>query len=284
MSRRNDAVPATNIRIYNRMYPYLMKRRCDSLTYYTMEIEMTNAVQFIQKKNREADERKYRIFDLIMAAICRTVALRPGLNCFIADHEFWQRNEISFSFTVKKELSENAIERNVIVRFEEDMNFEEVAAIVRQTINAARRDDPADHEEMMTFFLRMPKWVLRMLFPLLQRWDRKGRLPRRIRNNDGLHVTALIANLGSINIPNPPFNHLQEWGTTSLSVSMGKMHRTKILDENDNEYIKDTIKIGVTVDQRIAEGFYFMKSMRIFEELLENPELLEERPDLSGII
>ncbi|MBC8452243.1 MAG: 2-oxoacid:acceptor oxidoreductase, partial [Spirochaetes bacterium] len=91
--------------------------------------------------------------------------------------------------------------------------------------------------------------------------------------------TSFIANLGSINIPNPPYHHLYEWGTTSLFLTLGRLHRTTILDENDNEFIKDTIQLGITIDERIAEGFYFMKALRILQEHLENPELLEDRPD-----
>ena len=77
MSKRNDAVPVTDIKIFNRLFPYLMKRRCDSLVYYKLDIEMTNAVQFIQKKNHEAGERKYRIFDLIMAALTELLLYDP---------------------------------------------------------------------------------------------------------------------------------------------------------------------------------------------------------------
>jgi hypothetical protein len=260
-----------------------MSRKSDSLIYHSIEVEMTNAVQFIQKKNREAGERKYRVYDLIIAAFCRTVALRPGLNRFIADYEFWQRNEISFNFLVKKEVNDDTSNRNAIVRFEDDMHFEEIAAIMRQAINAALRDEESEEKRLVRLFLRMPKWILKITMALLRRWDRKGRLPRRIRDTDGLHVTAFIANLGSLNIPNPPYHHLFEWGTTSLFVSMGKMHRSKILDDNDNEYIKDTIRFGFTVDKRIADGFYFMKAMQIFQEHIENPERLEERPDTTMI-
>jgi len=279
MSKRNDAVHVTDLKIFNRAFPYLMKRRCDSLVYYKLDIEMTNAVQFIQKKNHEAGERKYRVFDLIMAAMTRTVALRPALNRFISDYEFWQRNEISFNFVVKKDMRENSPERNTIVKFEEDMNFEEVSAIMRQAINSAMRIDENPDEALMKFFLRMPKWLLKITTKVLERWDRKGRMPKQIRDADGLHVTSFIANLGSINIPNPPYHHLYEWGTTSLFLTLGRLHRTRILDENDNEYIKDTIQLGITIDERIAEGFYFMKALRVLQDHLENPELLEERPD-----
>lgn len=279
MIKRNDAVPATDISLYNRINPFIMTRKTDSVVYYSVEVEMTNSVQFIEKKNREAGEVKYRVFDLIVAALCRTVSLRPRINRFIANYQYWQRNEISFNFRISKDLNPKISDRHAIARFEDDMYFEEVAAIMRHSVNAAIRDEENEDEKLLKRVLRLPNWIIRITAAYLKRLDRMGRLPKRIRNIDGLHVTALVANLGNINIPNPPFNHLYEWGSTSLYISMGKMHRTKIIDENDNEFIKDTIQFGFTIDKRIAEGEYIMKAMRIFQEHLENPELLEKRPD-----
>ena len=33
------------------------------------------------------------------------------------------------------------------------------------------------------------------------------------------------------------------------------------------------------MDERIADGYYFAKSMKVLEHILDNPELLEERAD-----
>jgi hypothetical protein len=280
MPRRNDAVEAVDIPLVQRVHPYLSRKKADALIYYTLEVEMTNAVQFIQKKNREAGERKYRIYDLIIAAFCRTVALRPGLNRFVADYQLWQRNEISFNFVVRKDGQEENSNRNALVRFEDDMHFEEIAAIMRQAINLALRDEESESRKLIEYFLRMPRPLKRLTIALLRHLDRNGRLPRRIREYDGLHVTAFIANLGNLNIHNPPLHYMFDWGTTSLFVTMGKMHRAKILDDNDNEYIKDTVQFSFTLDKRIADSFYLTKAMQIFQEHIENPEQLEERPDL----
>jgi hypothetical protein len=38
--------------------------------------------------------------------------------------------------------------------------------------------------------------------------------------------------------------------------------------------------IGVTLDERIADGFYFIRSMQVLQEYLANPERLLERPEI----
>ncbi len=281
MPKRNDATLVKDIKIFNRMFPYLMPKRSESLVYFYMEIDMTNAVNFIRQKNKDCGEKRYRLFDVILAAMTRTFALRPALNRFIANYDYWQRNELSFNFVVKKELSDDAPERNAIVKFQPEMNFEEIAEIVRDAIDTARESEESEDEATIKFFLKLPKFLLKFAVGRLKKMDEKGRYPKALSEVDGLHVSAYVANLGSINISNPPFHHLYEWGTTSLFITMGKMHRKRMLDENDNEYIKDTMELGITIDERIAEGFYFMKALKELQTHIENPELLEERPDLS---
>ena len=40
--------------------------------------------------------------------------------------------------------------------------------------------------------------------------------------------------------------------------------------------IRDVIDIGATLDERIADGFYFARSLRLIKHVFSNPELLEK--------
>ena len=40
-----------------------------------------------------------------------------------------------------------------------------------------------------------------------------------------------------------------------------------------------TVELGLTIDERIADGYYYSKTVRLLRTLLENPELLETRLD-----
>ena len=283
MKKRNDAVRVTDIPIYNRIYPYLMKRRSEAMVFYTLNADMTQAVSYIRSRNRAAKENKYHLFDFIMAALTRTFALKPKLNRFISNCSHWQRNGISFTFVVKQEYSENGAERNAVVSFDPDMVFEEVAAIMRKTISSVRNDDEADEEKLLKTLFKLPKWMLLLFIRLLRCLESIGRYPKSLSAIDGLHASAFVANLGSINIPNPPYHHLYEWGTTSIFITFGKLHRSKVITEGGIEQIIDSIAFGVTVDERIAEGFYFMKAMKLFRFYLEHPHLLDVRPDLDQL-
>ena len=39
--------------------------------------------------------------------------------------------------------------------------------------------------------------------------------------------------------------------------------------------MREALRIGLTVDERIADGIYFAKSVMLVKKLLENPELLD---------
>ena len=39
--------------------------------------------------------------------------------------------------------------------------------------------------------------------------------------------------------------------------------------------VRPVLNIGVTLDERIADGYYYSKTMRLVKHLLAHPELLE---------
>ena len=46
--------------------------------------------------------------------------------------------------------------------------------------------------------------------------------------------------------------------------------------------MRDSIDLGLTVDERIADGYYFSRSVKLLRELIEHPELLE-RPLIEPV-
>ena len=41
---------------------------------------------------------------------------------------------------------------------------------------------------------------------------------------------------------------------------------------------KDVMEFTVTLDERISDGFYYLQAIKLFKNLMENPEVLLERP------
>ena len=64
-----------------------------------------------------------------------------------------------------------------------------------------------------------------------------------------------------------------------MFVIIGERKLKPIYDEEGNVTMKVMNDIGLTIDERIADGFYYAKSVRLFKKLAENPELLDLRAD-----
>jgi pyruvate/2-oxoglutarate dehydrogenase complex dihydrolipoamide acyltransferase (E2) component len=99
-------------------------------------------------------------------------------------------------------------------------------------------------------------------------------MPEGLSNEDPFTSTVYITNLGSIKAT-ADYHHLSEWGTNSIFVIVGEIKYMQSIDKDGNVSVKKMIPIGFTIDERIADGFYFAKSFRIFRYLTENPELLD---------
>ena len=286
MKRRNDATYVADILPFKRIMPYVMPKRNDSLVYHQFSIDLTKGVSFIKDMNStDPGDHQYRVFELFLAALLRTIAMRPQLNRFLMNYDYWQRNELSLNFVVKEDYTDEAPEHISIIYFEPEMTLPEMASIINRTIDNSRKGgEDNDTDSAVEFFLHFPKWFLRFAVSIIKLLDWKGIAPKALRDADGLHASAFVANLGSINLKGSPHHHLYEWGTTSLFVTMGMLRRKRVVDEDGQRSFIDTMEIGVTVDERIADGFYFIKSMHLLQDYLDNPEKLMERPRLPSPI
>ena len=61
-----------------------------------------------------------------------------------------------------------------------------------------------------------------------------------------------------------------------MFVIIGEKKMHPVFKDDGSYEMKDTVDLGLTVDERIADGYYFSKTIKLLKKLLENPELLEE--------
>ena len=109
---------------------------------------------------------------------------------------------------------------------------------------------------------------------LIRFLDYFGRVPYPIVKEEPNYSSIFLSNLGSIKL-NAAYHHLNNFGTNSLFVVIGEKMIKPWFDEEGNITMRDTLQIGITLDERIADGYYYAKSIKLFKHLLEHPELLE---------
>lgn len=72
---------------------------------------------------------------------------------------------------------------------------------------------------------------------------------------------------------NSCYHHLNNYGTNSLVITIGTVY------EENGKYLVD---ISATLDERIADGFYFAKSLNLAQYICNNPQFLDD--DLASIV
>ena len=56
---------------------------------------------------------------------------------------------------------------------------------------------------------------------------------------------------------------------------IGEKKLTPFYQADGSVQMRSALEMGLTIDERIADGVYFAKSVQLLRTLLENPELLE---------
>lgn len=281
---RNDAKKVKNLPHFNQFIPYLMPKREDSLVFFSMPVNMTKTMEYLREKKKENPEDELRLFNIILGSMVRTTALYPRVNRFINNCTCYQRNDIVFNFIVKTDMSIEATERNALVHFEPEDTLSEMVDKINHSINQIREVAVSDDEAAIRILLKLPKFMTKAAVRAMRILDRWGIYPKSLRETDGLHVTAFVANVGSIGIENPPLHHLYVFGTTSMFVTLGKLKRTRTTQANGTVKVTESMDIGFTVDERVADGFYFSQVLRSIKRHIEHPELLEEAPDMTKVV
>ena len=72
------------------------------------------------------------------------------------------------------------------------------------------------------------------------------------------------------------YHHLNNYGTNSMMITFGTVHKEEMLMEDGHKEIRDVLDFGATLDERIADCFYFSRSFRLIRHIFANPELLDK--------
>ena len=109
----------------------------------------------------------------------------------------------------------------------------------------------------------------------LTRLDIHGWIPSSIIETDPYYCSMVLSNLGSIRLKSG-YHHLTNWGTCSLFCIIGEKALRPYFDEQGRASMRETLDLGLTIDERLADGYYYSKSVRLLQYLLEHPWELEK--------
>ncbi len=254
--------------------PLIYPNRCDNEAYISERIDLEPVKAFLAQKNAQPSDFPYTMFHVILAALIKTVTLRPKLNRFIANKNFYQRREVSAAFVVKKLFSDDAGEALAVVHAKDESTITSLHEDIFRQVSSCRSDKVDASTDSMNFFNRMPRFLGKFLVWILTRLDVHGWIPASIIETDPYYCTMVLSNLGSIRLRSG-YHHLTNWGTCSLFCIIGEKKMTPVFQPDGTYEMRETLDLGLTIDERLADGYYYSKSIRLLKHLLEHPELLE---------
>lgn len=255
----------------------LMPKRTEAEVYLNTTIDATNLIKYLEKKNEGRTEGKMTIFHCVIAALARMVRERPLMNRFIQGYRIYERNEISLSFVAKRRFGDEAEEALMFLVPEDTDTVNEISRKIIGDVKEARKSEHATGgvDELLDKFAALPRPLLAGSVKLIRWLDFWGKNPEFITAGDPNYSTILVSNLGSIKCPSV-YHHLNNYGTNSIMVTIGTLHKEEILMEDGHKEIRDVIDLGATLDERIADGFYFARSLKLITYIFEHPEILEK--------
>ena len=272
---RKDGVWLKDIPSMNRLMPGLMPNRTDNEAYISVDIDLGPVNAYLAKLNEGRTEDKYTFFHIVSAAIGKAFILRPKMNRFIVGTKMYQRKEVTVAFTVKKRFDDHAEEALAFFIYDPKETLESYHKKIMKVIHATKSYEEKDTSTgAMDVVTKLPQFVIDGVVKTVLWLDKRGWAPDFLIGSDPNHAAIFLSNLGSIGLPGG-YHHLVNWGTNSCFVVVGKKKVKKVYDEEGNGTVQQVLPLGITLDERIADGYYYSGTVALVKELLAHPELLE---------
>ena len=256
----------------NYIMPYVMRSRTEAQVYATYPVRMDAIQEFIRQNRRKGV--RVTFFNVLVAALLKTLIERPRLNRFVAGRNIYEHNEFEVLYVVKEALTEEANESVAKVRLAPEDTIYDVVEKMSSQNERLKAGELKGDDKMIRLLLRAPRWLIRAVFAFYRWLDYHGLVPKAAIEEFPFYSSAFVSHLGTIG-GNVAHHHLYEMGTTSIFITIGKtQERPERTDDDGLRWVKE-IDIGINVDERICDGYYFIKSLRLFERYMNDPWLLE---------
>ncbi len=257
--------------------PYLMPMRCDAQVMLDLKADYEKLARYITEKGAEG--YKITFTELIIATFVRVIAELPEVNRFVSNKRIYARTELAVSFAMLKDTANpDDIEENTVKCFFDptDTIFD-VSKKVKKMITENRREE-ADNLTLKLTRLLLNPILANTIVGIAKFLDRYGLLPKVLMDALPFHTSMFLTNMASIGMPAVK-HHIYNFGTTSLFVSIGAVERSVQPGADGKPQRKRTLPFGIVADERICAGAVYAKMVAKFNQIMNNPALLEVPPE-----
>lgn len=257
----------------------LKPNRNEADVFINTGVDVTNLVDYITKK--KTDGYHYTYFHAFVFALAKTIYNRPKLNRFVQNRHMFEHTDVVIAFVAKVEFNDHAKELMLQIPISPDETLDSLSNKIREKVEAIRNKKNKNKEKGANSAIevlgKLPNIIRVPLIGLLKQMDKWGWLPRSLQEDDIYFSSAIITDIGSLKSDSIYHNNTN-FGTCSSITAIGEIKDKIVIQDGREKKIK-SCNFGINFDERIADGFYLIKSFKLLEYILNNPELLEERAD-----
>lgn len=268
--KRYDGRRIKTLSPFYKIIPYIMKTRNDSQVYFEDKICIDKLDEYIKQKREEGVMLSH--MEVIIAAMARVMAERPGLNRFIMNRKIYARKKIWVSLAIKKKMEDEAAETTVKFAIKPTDTILDISNQIKKVVEENKKIETSNiTDKLVNAIMSLPNWFIKSVVNVLMWMDEHNMLPGKIIEASPFHTSLFITNLGSLGIDSI-YHHIYNFGTTSQFLAMGAK-RDEINPQTGE--LSKYINFKVVCDERICDGFYYAKSFLLFRRYMQNPERLE---------
>lgn len=260
---RRDGKRVKDIDAMHVLMPYIKPNRCDSDVFINQKLDVTELVKYYEEMKLKDNDLTY--FHLFITLIAKTIYNRPLLNRFIVNKKYYDRNDVLIAFTAKVNYEDTSKEILKVIKIDPEDNLFSIKEKTLKAVSDVRNAKEEETNNIMNIIGKLPSFLISLVVKVVKYMDRHDLLPKSLINDNLYYSTCIVSNLGSIK-SSAIYHNLTDFGTSSILATFGE-----IREENGRKYAE----AGINIDERIADGVYFVKSVKLMQDILINPKCLE---------
>ncbi len=249
--------------------------RMENEVYINEKMDVTPLTEYMESKKLNGE--KYTYFHAFITTVGKIIYNRNKLNRFVMNRHLFEHNDVTVSFVAKMTLNDKSEEIMLMIKIDPEDNMSTISAKIDERVKNLRSDkvDKKGANSAIDVLGGLPNIIRVPIFGLVKWADRIGILPSSLMKDNIYFSSMIVSNLGSIHC-GAIYHNIANFGTCSSLCTMGEIRPEKVLAADGTEQIRQVCEFGITLDERIADGYYFAKSAKMIEYVLQHPELLDE--------
>ena len=251
--------------------------RSVSDVFINQKMDVTELVKYLDKKKKQ--DKHFTFYHAVVTGIGKVYYNRPLLNRFVQNRHLFEHKKVTIGFVAKTAFNDKAEEMMILLDIDKDDNIETLSQKIADKVGEIRKPEGGKIEKkgannIIDVLGHMPN-IIRIPIVELMKWlDKKGILPASIEEDNLYYCSIILSNLGRLH-SGAIFHNITDFGNASALATIGEVRDEEVIIDGKKQ-VRKLCEFGINLDERIGDGYYFIKSIQMLQYIFDHPQMLEE--------